>query len=436
MLFIPAVIASKSFMRAVILSIGDELILGQVADTNAGWLSARLVEHGIIPEYHQAVPDDLGAIMRAVKTAAGQAKLVLITGGLGPTKDDLTREALARVLKVPLVLHPPSLEALRIFFRKRRRIMSESNRVQAMFPKNARVLDNPVGTAPGFSARIGKSVIAVMPGVPREMQFMFARHIVPMLRRMARGKVLTHRLNAFGIGESLVGEKLGELMLRDRNPLVGTTASGAVISIRIRGEFKDKRAGASAMRQTAAEVRRRLGNYIFSEGDDTIADAVGKLLAARRKTLATAESCTAGLLGAMITETPGSSRYYAGGWIVYSNAMKTACLGVPAALIRRHGAVSEAVVREMAEGALKKAHADYALAITGIAGPGGATPAKEVGTVWIALARGSQGRSAVASAEKFMFPGERALVRERAAKAALNMLRLHLIVSDQRQNHE
>ncbi|MFA7158421.1 MAG: competence/damage-inducible protein A [Kiritimatiellia bacterium] len=417
-------------MRAIILSIGDELILGQVTDTNAGWLSARLVEHGIVPEYHETVADDLNAIVASVRRAASGAGLVLITGGLGPTKDDLSREALARVLKVPLVLHKPSLAALREFFKKRGRVMSESNSIQAMFPRGARVLDNPVGTAPGFSARVGKATVAVMPGVPREMQFMFARHVVPMLRKKVAGAVLTARINAFGIGESVVGERLGELMRRDRNPLVGTTASGAVISIRIRGEFKDKRAGARAMRQTAAEVRRRIDNYIFSEGDDTISDAVGKLLAARRKTLATAESCTAGLLGAMITETPGSSRYYAGGWIVYSNAMKTACLGVPAALIRRHGAVSEAVAREMAEGALKKVRADYALAITGIAGPGGATPAKEVGTVWIALARGSQGRSAVASAEKFMFPGERALVRERAAKAALNMLRLHLTVKD------
>jgi nicotinamide-nucleotide amidase len=413
------------FMRTIILSIGDELVLGQIADTNAAWLSEKLVELGIVPEYHQAVPDNLEAITAAVKLAAGKAEFVIVTGGLGPTPDDLTRSAVAAAVGGKLVLHSPSLKKLEIFFKERGRIMSENNRVQVMFPEGAAVLDNPIGTAPGFKTVLGRSKIVVMPGVPKEMKLMFERHIAPMLKSGPKSKILTQKLNAFGLGESVVAEKLGKLMRRDRNPLV----SGGVVSIRIRGEFDNKKNGACAMRRTADEIKKRLGTAVFSEDDVALAEIVGQMLVAARKTIVTAESCTAGLMAAMLAEMPGASKYFLGGWVVYSNRMKTENLAVPVELIRREGAVSRAVARKMAEGALLRASADYALAITGIAGPDGGAPQKPVGTVWIALAQ-RKGGGIETYAEKNLFPGDRASIRERAAKSALNILRLCLLRTD------
>ena len=413
-------------MRAIILSIGDELILGQVVDTNAAWISARLVEQGIDPEYHQAVPDNLEAIVRAVKLAAGKAELVIISGGLGPTPDDLTRQAIAAAVGARLVLHKPSLKKLKIFFKERGRQMSENNIIQAMFPEGASVLDNPIGTAPGFRISLGRATIAVMPGVPREMKVMFERHIIPVLKSQNRSKIITQKLNVFGLGESVVAEKLGKLMRRDRNPLVGTTVSGGIVSVRIRGKFDNKKTGARAMKATADAIRKRLGKNMFGEGDLGLAELVGRMLIAKHKTVVTAESCTAGLLAAMLTEMPGSSACFLGGWVVYSNEMKTDSLDIPSVLIRKKGAVSEDVARKMAEGALSRAQSDFALAITGIAGPDGGSPVKKVGTVWIALAQ-KKGAGVKTYAEKYLFPGDRALVRERAAKTALNLLRLRLI---------
>ncbi len=416
-------------MKTIILSIGDELILGQIADTNAAWLSERLVERGIVPEYHQAVPDNLAAIVQALKLAAGRADLIIVTGGIGPTPDDLTRQALAAAAGVGLELHRPSLKKLEIFFKDRGWVMSELNRVQAMFPLGAKVLDNPVGTAPGFGMFIGekgKTKVVVMPGVPKEMKFMFERHVAPILKAGSKKKVFIRKLNVFGLGESLVAEKLADLMRRDRNPLVGTTVSSGVVSVRVRGEFSSGGNGKRAMRATVEEIRKRLGKYIFSEDDESLSQVVGKMLAAARKTVATAESCTAGLVAAMLTETPGSSAYFTGGWVVYSNRMKTDALGVPAGLILKEWAVSEAVARGMAEGALARSKADFALALTGIAGPDGGSPRKKVGTVWISLAQRKPGGGIDLYAEKFLFPGDRAMVRERAAKTALNILRLRL----------
>lgn len=413
-------------MQAIIISIGDELVLGQVVDTNAAWLSARLVEAGVVPLYHRAVQDNLEAIVEAVKSACAAADLVVISGGLGPTRDDLTRQAVARAAGVSLLLHEPSLEALERFFKNRGRTMGDNNRIQALFPNGADVLDNPIGTAPGFKIRIMGATVVVTPGVPVEMKLMFERHIGPMLAAGAKHRVLTMKLNAIGLGESLVDEKLGALMRRDRNPLVGTTVAGGVIAIRIRGEFDDAAEGARAMQTTADEIRRCLGEAVFGEGEESLAEVVGKMLLARHKTLVVAESCTAGLLAAMLTETPGASKYFTGGWVVYANALKTDALAVPAELIQTEGAVSEAVARKMTEGALTKGKADYALAITGVAGPEGGSSEKPVGTVWIAMAEKMAAGMRV-TAEKNVFPGDRVFIRERAAKAALNILRLGLI---------
>ena len=413
-------------MNAIILSVGDELVLGQTVDTNSAWLSARLTANGVMTDYHKTVADDQAAIVAAVREAAAVADFVIMTGGLGPTPDDLTRQALADVLGKPLDLHPPSLERIRTFFKGLGREMPPSNRVQAMVPRGGEILDNDWGTAPGIKLRIGHSSVYAFPGVPREMMPMFDRFVLPALARKAGRTILTETLQTFGAGESIVAEKLGELMRRDGNPLVGTTVSGGIVSVRVRSDFPTPELARKHLTRVAAEVEQRLGTLVFGRGPATIQEAVGRLLQQAGRTVATAESCTGGLVARLLTDIPGASAYYRGGWVVYANALKQHALGVPETALAAYGAVSEEVARLLAVHAMRKAGADYALAISGVAGPGGGTAEKPVGTVWLALAAGGAGTARV-MAERCLFPGDREAVRDRAAKAALNLLRLHLL---------
>jgi nicotinamide-nucleotide amidase len=412
-------------MNAVILSVGDELVLGQTVDSNSAWLSARLAACGVMTLYHQTVADDLDATAKAIRAAAAAAPLVILTGGLGPTDDDLTRQALARLMRRPLVLHPPSLAKIRKFFKTLGREMPPSNRIQAMYPRGAQMLKNDWGTAPGLKAKLGRSTFYAFPGVPREMMSMFTHHIEPGLARGSGRCILTRTLHTFSAGESTVAGLLGDLMDRRRNPVVGTTVSGGIVSVRIRSDFATRREAAQHLDATDAESRKRLGELLFGSDGVALEEVVGDLLRKAGRHLAVAESCTGGLLAKMVTDVPGSSAWFAGGWVVYSNALKHQALDVPMSLLRRYGAVSKEVACALAEGARRKSGADYALALTGIAGPGGGTKDKPVGTVWIALAS-KQGRTGKINVECFRFPGDRGMVRDRAAKTALNMLRVNL----------
>ncbi|MFW6028173.1 MAG: competence/damage-inducible protein A [bacterium] len=417
-------------MQAVILSIGDELVLGQTVDTNSAWLSAQLAGHGVPVLYHHTLADDQAAIADAVRLASQRAELMLITGGLGPTDDDLTRQALADAMDEPLELDARSVRHIERFFKGRGRPMPERNRVQAMRPRSATMIDNHDGTAPGMRASLGKAAIYVMPGVPREMVAMFERAIEPELSEFAgnRHVILTTRLNTFGAGESTVAEVLDELMDRQRNPKVGTTVSDGIVAVRIRSEYADRDEAQAKLDETIAEVEQRLGSIVFGRDDEKLEHAIVKLLQQRNQKLATAESCTGGLIGAMVTSVAGSSDVYAGGWITYSNAMKESKLHVPADLLESHGAVSEPVVRSMAKGALDHcAEADVSLSITGIAGPTGGTDDKPVGTVWIGLGWRREGGCIDTDARLLQLPGSRAAVRDRSAKCALQLLRLHLL---------
>ncbi|MBI2440863.1 MAG: competence/damage-inducible protein A [Lentisphaerae bacterium] len=413
-------------MQAIIISIGDELTLGQSVDTNSAWLSARLAELGVMTKTHLTVPDDQAEIIRAVRQAAELAELVVITGGLGPTRDDLTRQALAEVVSAPLVLDASALARIERFFRERGRVMTESNRQQALVPEGGLLLDNSQGTAPGLRLTVGRAQVFVFPGVPGEMKPMFEQSLAPMIGAQTGRAILTRKINTFGLGEAVVGETLGELMRRERNPLVGTTVAAGIVSVRIRSDFPTSAQAQAELDCAALAVKQKLGTAVFSEGDVSLAEVVGRLLNEQQRTVATAESCTAGVLAAMLTEAPGASAWFLGGWVVYANRLKTETLGVPAELITREGAVSEAVARCMAEEAGQRSKADYVLALTGIAGPEGGSPEKPVGTVWIALGKRAAGGTQVA-AERFLLSGNRALVRERAAKTALNMLRLDLL---------
>lgn len=413
-------------MNAVILSTGDELALGQSIDTNSAWLSAELTARGVMTLYHKTVGDDLKRVSETIREAAGSADLVILTGGLGPTMDDVTRKALALVLDAPLELHKPSLRRIRRFFKKLNRSCPAANNVQAMCPRGAEILDNDWGTAPGLGARIGRTIFFAFPGVPYEMKRMFPRYVLPVLARRTGRTILAESIATFGAGESMVASRLGGLMRRDGNPLVGTTVSEGIISVRIRSDGASAVEAKRRLSATVKAVESKLGELVIGRGSTSLSLVTGDLLRRRRLMVATAESCTGGLLAKMLTDVPGSSAWYRGGWVVYSNSLKETQLGVPAHLIAKHGAVSEPVARAMAEGALARSGADCALATTGIAGPGGGSFRKPVGTVCIALAVSSAGGMTV-TAQILRFPGERETIRGYAARSALNMLRLHLL---------
>jgi nicotinamide-nucleotide amidase len=420
-------------MEAALLSIGDELAIGQCIDTNSAWLADRLLAWSVVTVEHRTIADDRALIATAVEELVRRADLLILTGGLGPTEDDLTREALGDVVSPgkPLVTDEEALRSLRRWFAGRQSTMPERNVVQAARPEAMRMLPNRWGTAPGLAGEHGDCRIFALPGPPREMRPMFEAHVEPTLEMGgADGRIVTESVHAFGIGESDAAERLGELAARGRNPLVGTTASEGILSARIRADGES--AGLETM---VAESVRRIEEawwpYAFGRGTETLAEAVGCLLREHGRTMATAESCTGGWLGKTIVDVSGSSEYYLGGWVTYSNEMKIDRLGVPPALLASAGAVSAEVARAMAAGALDRSGADEALSITGVAGPGDGGPDKPAGTVYVALARraGAGRRDCV---RQFRFRGDRQTVRDRSVKSALQMLRFALLdVSDE-----
>jgi nicotinamide-nucleotide amidase len=416
-------------MDAIVLSIGNELVLGQTVDTNSAWLSRELAAIGWDVIAHVTVGDDQEAIKTAIIGAAERCDVLLVTGGLGPTKDDLTRQALADALNQPLETNETWLRQMEKMFQRLGRTMVESNRAQALIPRTARMMPNPAGTAAGIDASLGSPGssrtcrVFAIPGVPGEMRPMFQRTVAPELVAAGGGRtILSRTLHTFGVGESAVGEMLGDLMNRSRNPSVGTTVSGGVVSLRITSRQSSLADAEEKLTQTIAECRRVLGDLIYGTDDQTLPSIIAELLTAGAvRRVATAESCTGGLLAKVLTDIPGSSRYFQKGWITYSNEAKTDLLGVPADVISTHGAVSEEVVRAMALGARRKGGSDFSLAISGIAGPDGGTPEKPVGTVCIALAHSSG-----ELVRTFRFPGDRKMIRDRSVKMALTLLRYQL----------
>jgi nicotinamide-nucleotide amidase len=408
-------------MNAIILSIGDELITGQTVDTNSAYLSRRLAERGVATAEHVTVPDSPEAITAALSRAAGRADVVLVTGGLGPTEDDVTREALARAMGAELVLNQRNLEQIEKLFLARRWPMHESNRRQAMLPAGAEALENPVGTAPGIAARLGLARVFVMPGVPSEMEVMFRDQVEPRLPHL-EGAILHRVLHTFGEGESTAASRIADLMKRGANPLVGTTVAAGLVSVRVVSRGRTPQDAQRLAADTVATLRQRLGDLVVGEGDESMASAVGDLLRARRQTLAVAESCTGGMLGQMITVVPGASDYFLGGLVTYANGAKTKFLDVPGEMLKEHGAVSEPVARTMAERCRERFGSDWALSVTGIAGPGGGTEEKPVGLVHMGLA----GPGGVEATHR-IFGGTRPIVRLRASLAAMNNLRLALL---------
>ncbi len=416
-------------MKAVVLSIGDELVLGQTVDSNSAYLAAKLAEMGIGCLYHQTLADDLPMITEAIRRATTVGQCVLISGGLGPTKDDLTRQALADAMDVQVREDPESLKQIKTFFDGRGIVLSDANRVQALLPVGATMIPNARGTAPGIQTMLNGALIFVMPGVPHEMRAMMDTTVLPALRQHAGSTktILTTKVNTFGMGESAVGALLDGLMTRDRNPTVGTTVANGIVSVRVRSIFDDPEEARTRLEATVDQVTQIMGPVTFGRDDQTLAEALVQTLQNTGQTVATAESCTGGLIGKMVTDVSGSSRVYAGGWVTYTNEMKQSQLGVPDELFAEHGAVSGPVVCAMAAGALERSGADLAVSVSGVAGPTGGTEDKPVGTVWLGLAHKSgDGQQTQTSAIRVRLPGDRPSIRRRASMCALQWLRLHL----------
>lgn len=418
---------------AVIIAVGDELVIGQQLDTNSRWLSARLAELGVATARHITVADRESDIAEAIATSVEIADIVLVTGGLGPTKDDLTRAALAQVLSAELIIDQTALQEINAFYAKLNREPPETAVVQAQRPANASSLQNAHGTAPGLHATLaydgvpaGSCEIYCFPGPPRELAPMFEKFVAdPLLASGQTPPIAQRIIRTFGLGESAVAERLGDLMDRDQRVLVGTTASGGIVSIRVRveaGQTGSIVESEQLVEDTCDQIYQLMGPLIFGENDDTLADSVVRLLRERKETVAVAESCTGGLLGAAITSVPGASTVFDAGFITYSNAAKGATLEVSPVTLQRYGAVSSICAQEMVAGALEATGATHAIAVTGIAGPAGGTPEKPVGTVWVAV----DADSYEIDARRFQFRGHREEIRNHAVNAGLGLLRLHL----------
>jgi nicotinamide-nucleotide amidase len=412
-----------------ILSIGDELVLGEKLDTNTMWLSALLADLGAPAIEHATVGDDRAQIAATIRRLASAAPLVICTGGLGPTADDLTREALADAMGDELVRDDEALAQIEAMFRARGRTMNELNRVQAMRPSRGECLRNDVGTAPGVHGRVEGADVFCVPGPPREMRPMVEGLVVPRLRLRERDRVRAKLIRVLGWAESdaasvLKGCEGGDLLARTNDPVVGVTASAGELTFRIRAKGEEREA-TERLEWAARQIREAFGALCVGEDEETPAAATLRLLRERDETLSVVESCTGGLLGAMLTEVPGSSDVFLGGWITYTNAMKQGEVNVPGATLSAHGAVSEETVRAMALGGLFQSAADHAIAISGVAGPGGGSDEKPVGTVWIAHAWSTEESRGV-EARVFRFPGDRESVRVRSVRAAMAMLNLRV----------
>ena len=414
-------------MRAEIISVGTELLLGQIVDTNAAYLSRILSELGVTIYRRTTIGDNMERLLAALREALDAADVVITIGGLGPTMDDITRDGLATVFEDPLKTDEAYAESLRRFFESRGMPVLDSNLRQALVPVRGRSLPNPHGTAPGLLFETESKAGIALPGPPNEFIPLVDTYVAPYLREKT-GNVGTIRslvLRVAGMGESLVEDRVKDLM-QDSNPTVAPYAKLGEVHLRVTANAPTAEEAERLIRERAARVRERLGSAVYGENDDTLEKACVELLTARGRTLSTAESCTGGLVAQRITDIPGSSAVYLGGVVAYSNEAKTDLVGVPDDMIARVGAVSEEVARALAEGARARFGSDYGIGVTGIAGPSGGTLEKPVGLVYLALAH-----PAGSEVRRFEFHGARPVVRHRASQTVLNMLRLSIIRSGQ-----
>ena len=411
------------------IAIGSELLLGGRVDTNSLFVAERLAACGVELRYKSIVGDELSDMVAVLKTAARRARVVIMTGGLGPTIDDLTREAVAQAAGVRLSRRKTALDGMIARLAAWGRTPTKAQFRQAMIPAGAEVLANPVGTAPGFTLIWNGVFLAALPGVPREMEPMVLEGVLPRLQAWI-GKhkgipatpVIRRVLHTSGVPESIVDQRLEGLLPQGSAIQLGIYASPMEVMVSLTGPGKDS--GAMTIERLCDEARIRLGDIVYGEENDTMESVVGRLLAERNMTLALAESCTGGLIGHRLTQVPGSSSYVDRGIISYSNRAKVDLLGVSPDLLARHGAVSAEVAAAMARGIRERSSVSVGLSVTGIAGPGGATDTKPVGLVYV----GVDGGPNDAFTKEFRFHGgDRGVIKQRSSQAALDQLRRWLI---------
>lgn len=410
-------------LTAEIIAIGSELLAPDRSDTNSLWLTEKLNSIGIEVKLKTIVGDDDARLEEAIRDATRRSKVVITTGGLGPTEDDITRKVAARALGRRLLLDETILSELRERFRSFGHVMPERNSRQAMVIDKAEVLPNPNGSAPGLFIEHEGVAIVLLPGPPREMRPMFENHVQPKLAgRAGNVKVVRRMLRVAGLGESAVDEKIAPIYTQYENPQTTILFNQSEIEIHLTAHGRTEAEAGALLDRLSEQLEERLGNAVFSFAGEKMEEVVGLKLRVGGYTLSVAESCTGGLIAQRVTEVPGSSKYFIEGVVAYSNDAKTRTLGVDPALIWENGAVSAPVARAMAEGIRERAQTDFGLSITGIAGPAGGSEEKPVGLVYISLADDVQTKT-----RKLQIPGDRQLIRWRASQAALDLLRRRLI---------
>lgn len=409
-------------MRAEIITVGTEILLGDIVNTNSQYLAKELADLGVEVYYQGTVGDNEERLLQSLEESLNRSDMVITTGGLGPTKDDLTKETAAKFFNQELVLDERLWNKIEIYFNKLGRVPTENNKKQAYFPKDAIILENNNGTAPGAILRKGKKTIIVLPGPPREMKPMFEENVKPYLKNLTNEILVSKNLRFYGIGESSLEEEIIDIIKEQSNPTVAPYAKDTEVTLRITAKATSKEEAINLINPVVHKIQDRVGSYIYSEGDISLEDTVAEILVNKNLTISVAESCTGGMVSSHLINYPGISSVFMEGCVTYSNEAKMKSLGVKKETLDKFGAVSEETAREMAEGIAKRHNTNIGLSTTGIAGPEGGSEEKPVGLVYFGIY--INGKIIV---KRYVFNGNRQQIRLRATKTILNDLRLELI---------
>ena len=406
-------------MKVELISVGTEILMGNIVNTNAAYLAEQCAKIGLVCFYQSVVGDNEERLLESIKTAVSRSDVVILSGGLGPTEDDLTKETAAKVMGRKLVPDAKQRQDISDYFAKLGREIPESNWKQALVPEGSKVLYNPNGTAPGLIISEGEKHVILLPGPPSEMKPMFEEQVAPFLKEIVPDCLYSKTIKVCGIGESKVAAILSHLIKAQTNPTIATYAKPGEVHLRVTAKASEEEEARKLVKPIVKEIKNRLGASIYTTREDvTLEQDIVELLTANNLTVCTAESCTGGMVSARIINVPGASEVFKYGFVTYSNKAKRKLIGVKKPTIEKHTAVSEQVAKEMAKGAMTESKADVALSVTGLAGPGGGTDEIPVGTVYVGCSIKGE-----CKAYKYIFSGNRQRIREQATSAALTVLR-------------